>query len=318
MLIKRDRRGAIKLSLEFIIELFIIAVIAIAFFVKISDIASSDVFEKQYLSRDLGLLIDSVYAAPGSLVYSYSSFDNNFSASIKDNVISVSTHNKTGSAVRFPYVDDSKVATSFERDSFDNVSISFFKSKTSLHLSSKQYDSFDLKCSDAFSFKPSPINSILVDPSYSGDFPGKKSNKINESYVTLMLSRALAPLLNSESSRGSEEFLSVQRRISLSQGKDLSLTLLTSDSDSVDVFIRSDSLSDKRLACYLIKNLGDVLEKGSLKSINDLDESNKLFVFGSDAKVSVAVTVGSVDGFSSKNLNLIAERIDKSLEEYNE
>ena len=53
------------------IDLILLFLIAVGFLAFVAQVASSTLFEKNYLARDLALLVDTAYAAPGSVNYLY-------------------------------------------------------------------------------------------------------------------------------------------------------------------------------------------------------------------------------------------------------
>jgi len=54
-----------------IFELFLVVVIVLALANFIADVADQTLFEKNYLARDVSILIDAIYAAPGDVAYLY-------------------------------------------------------------------------------------------------------------------------------------------------------------------------------------------------------------------------------------------------------
>ena len=53
------------------IDLILLFLIAVGFLAFVAQVSSSTLFEKNYLARDLALIVDTAYAAPGSVNYLY-------------------------------------------------------------------------------------------------------------------------------------------------------------------------------------------------------------------------------------------------------
>lgn len=54
-----------------VFELLLAFIVAFALFNFVNDIIKQTIFEKNYLTRDLALIINTLYAAPGEVVYNY-------------------------------------------------------------------------------------------------------------------------------------------------------------------------------------------------------------------------------------------------------
>ena len=69
----RGRRAEANEEIMWLIgETLLVLVFAAAVFYWLISLQNDTLLEKNYLSRDLGLLIDSVYASPGNVEYEYS------------------------------------------------------------------------------------------------------------------------------------------------------------------------------------------------------------------------------------------------------
>jgi hypothetical protein len=66
-----DKKGLSHTIFFNVFELILAFIVALALFNFITDIAEQTIFEKNYLVRDLSLLINTLYAAPGEVVYNY-------------------------------------------------------------------------------------------------------------------------------------------------------------------------------------------------------------------------------------------------------
>ncbi|MBI4452422.1 hypothetical protein HY637_03260 [Candidatus Woesearchaeota archaeon] len=54
-----------------IFEVILVAIITVALYNFITDVSEKTIFEKNYLARDMALLINTLYAAPGEVSYAY-------------------------------------------------------------------------------------------------------------------------------------------------------------------------------------------------------------------------------------------------------
>ncbi len=66
----RDRRGTQK-TYFVLAELVLLVLIAVAFMAFVVQLATNTMMEKNYLARDLALVLDTAYASPGNLNYEY-------------------------------------------------------------------------------------------------------------------------------------------------------------------------------------------------------------------------------------------------------
>jgi len=72
----KGKKGDMEQTIYFVIfEIILVAITAIALFNYTNNLAKSTSFEREAMSRDLALLIDTIYMAPGNLHYTY---DNNY------------------------------------------------------------------------------------------------------------------------------------------------------------------------------------------------------------------------------------------------
>ncbi len=67
----KEKRGAFDIQYTVIAEIILATIIFIALLSYVQGVASDSLFEQNFLARDVGLLIDSVYAAPGDLSKTY-------------------------------------------------------------------------------------------------------------------------------------------------------------------------------------------------------------------------------------------------------
>src|SRR3989338_6630309 len=67
----RNKRGMEHEIFFNIFELALAAIVVISLFLFISDVVEQTIFEKNYIARDLSVLANTIYAAPGGVFYIY-------------------------------------------------------------------------------------------------------------------------------------------------------------------------------------------------------------------------------------------------------
>jgi len=72
-----------------VFELVLAFIVILALFQFITDVVEQTIFEKNFLARDLSVLVNTLYAAPGNVVYNYDEDMDNFILNFEKNKISV-------------------------------------------------------------------------------------------------------------------------------------------------------------------------------------------------------------------------------------
>jgi len=85
----RGRKGSTQRSYFVMIDLILLFLIAVGFLAFVAQVSSSTLFEKNYLARDLALLVDTAYAAPGSVNYLYEGNASRFVLAFEGNRVRV-------------------------------------------------------------------------------------------------------------------------------------------------------------------------------------------------------------------------------------
>ncbi|MCP3683004.1 MAG: hypothetical protein GY861_09965 [bacterium] len=104
MKIFRKKRG--QVTIETMIELFLATLIVIGLMTYVGNATSDTTFHKMFLARDVALLLDSVYAAPGDVDYIYYLGENTFRFDIGESKVVVSELDGTRSK-SYTYAEDS-------------------------------------------------------------------------------------------------------------------------------------------------------------------------------------------------------------------
>ena len=89
----RNRRGGTQKTYFTMIDLILLLLIAVGFLAFIYQVASSTLLEKNYLARDIALLLDTVYASPGDTHYIYEGDASDFIILLDQNLVGVRKDN---------------------------------------------------------------------------------------------------------------------------------------------------------------------------------------------------------------------------------
>lgn len=310
------KKGDIRSILWVIMELCLVMVIFLAFSVKLSDFKNNLLFDKIYLSKDIGLMADTVYASPGDLSYVYSGRVKNYSVSFDGGVVSVFKE-QIVDPQKFPYVTDSNMKTDFVYSYLsviNNSDINFKKSGNSLVVigGNVTFVSDVLGCSEALNTRfVKEKEGIVIDPSYSGSFPGKDF-EANKTWILGSAIRALIPppviFTREENAEAS-----VDKRLLATEGRAISISLMLQDSADVDILVKDDSLKSKKLACLLIDGLSSI--DGFKRGMIEI--SQEPMIINSKADVPVAIMFDKNFNFDDyEKRREFAEKVKSSIEGY--
>ena len=72
-----------------VFELILAAIVIIALFKFVNDVAEQTIFAKNYFARDMSLLVNALYAAPGEVSYIYNEDTSNFIFDFNSNKLTV-------------------------------------------------------------------------------------------------------------------------------------------------------------------------------------------------------------------------------------
>ena len=72
-----------------VFELILAAIVIIALFQFVNDVAEQTIFAKNYFARDMALLVNALYAAPGEVDYTYNEDTSNFIFDFNSNRLTV-------------------------------------------------------------------------------------------------------------------------------------------------------------------------------------------------------------------------------------
>jgi len=122
-----------------IFELVLAFIVILALFNFVNGVVKQTIFEKDYLARDLALLVSTLYAAPGQVTYSYNenSKDSSFVSAFMQNKVEVYEKGEAEqSRISYPFAENKNIM--FRYNSLENdkgaVSIEFHKSDNSISV----------------------------------------------------------------------------------------------------------------------------------------------------------------------------------------
>lgn len=129
-------------------ELVLAAIVIIALINFVTDAVSKSIFEKNYLARDLALLVNTIYSAPGELTYNYEqSLDNyQFEFDFRQNQVLV--HEKEDKVEESPtsyiFAENKNIPFQYKTLSQENgkIGIIFYKLKDSVNVESSTRNNF--------------------------------------------------------------------------------------------------------------------------------------------------------------------------------
>lgn len=123
-----------------VFEIILVAVIVFALLSFVNDVAKQTIFEKNYLARDLALLINTIYASPGEITYSYKENTNDFTFNFHDNKVEVYKDEESEQKIFYLFAQNKKIPFGGKtlRPKQKGTEIDFYKSEQSLAVGKKE------------------------------------------------------------------------------------------------------------------------------------------------------------------------------------
>lgn len=264
------KRGQMQHELMItIFDLVLIGMLFLSLMGYVSSIQSMDFVKKEYLSKDLALLINTVYASPRDITVYYDSGISDFTFEFQNQRATVyETEVEKGepTKVYYPFAIDRNIARQFAKiEGPDQIAIS--KSHDTLSIDESSVPTETEACPDVYTRDDDPT--IMLDPGHGGTDTGY-TGEVEEAQLVydiakqleqvlpgtvvstreLTLSKvSLAPDLSTEDRLGKIELHEPDMLVSLHCGK-------AQDSQEVIIYINyynTQTVRNKKLAC-LIKN----------------------------------------------------------------
>lgn len=111
-------------------ELLIVFIVGLALFEFVSSESTGSAFEKNYFARDNSLLINTIYASPGDLLYNYPEKMEKYVIDFKQNKVEIYEEKEFVDAgtIGYPYSEDKNYEFAYKKVG-PNVKISYIKTK---------------------------------------------------------------------------------------------------------------------------------------------------------------------------------------------
>ncbi|TKJ17374.1 hypothetical protein CEE44_02465 [Candidatus Woesearchaeota archaeon B3_Woes] len=242
-----------------------LGVVGLLLFSMISTMKDKTDFDKQFLSTDLSLIIDTIQSMPGTVFLKYAQDTKNFSFQFNDNVVNVYEKDKLPLSSYF--IDDKNSPLLLKTLGEFPVSIAFLK----------QGNKFEVDYKDNIEFN----ENIVVCPSL-------KPTKSLESTSFLLVSdeslREITDSLEAQHPNHDSFYISADTFDEIRNNIDIVIELKTSQNDDeLKIFYHTLSKSSKTLSCS-ISNLFAT----NIKSVNTIPIDKSYFQFkGKEASLSI-------------------------------
>jgi len=117
-----SKRAQSRQTIWWLINLFFVAIILLALALVLSKKSVSQSLEKKYFSKDVGLVINALYASPNNIVYAYTDNKFDFSADFSENTVTIYTDTPDELvAKKFNFIEDENIE--FVYKTINNVQI---------------------------------------------------------------------------------------------------------------------------------------------------------------------------------------------------
>jgi len=113
-------------------------IVTIAIFTFINDVAEQTIFEKNFLVRDISLVINTLYAAPGEVSYNYIEDTGEFTLEFTKNKITIyKEKEKSNTNIFYLFSENKNKPFNHKILNPKKAKISFVKSENSLDINQK-------------------------------------------------------------------------------------------------------------------------------------------------------------------------------------
>jgi N-acetylmuramoyl-L-alanine amidase len=275
-----------------VFELILVASVFLALMGYVKSLEENTLFEKSYLSKDLALLMNTIYASPSQVSYVYSAkFDlSRFNFVFQDSAVTVyevfgSASNSFGSAdsrnikgakIYYPFGSDANIKFGAPTISNPNALLFSF-ADSSVTISSGDIVS-SLFCPEVVT-KDSSAHKVVIDPGHgidtrfgpSGTGLGAgladPSTGVREQDLVKAIAVSLSGVLQQDGyetglARQNDDYVSMQDRLAIASADDVSIVISIhvskGPSDTARAYIFSNSASSiksEKLACFILKEL---------------------------------------------------------------
>jgi len=320
----QSRKASVEEYLMFLLgEILVSLIVAFFLFSYVQSVRENTVLEKNYISRDLALIMDAMQAAPGNVYYNYqfSKLDlNKFKFSFQNQRIGVSDENQEY-AISFPY-SDSLFLGVLSSQIQDASTLGLMKNGDSFQVNAVMIPKLNQMSCPRLDTHADPSNKdALIDPGHGGDDfgvvnPAKPAEK--ESKLSLKVAEAMRDLdseLSRTLTRSDDSKLEQDPRVALVKPEtDIVVSIHSNLNEKainqlkVYVPINQNQLRSTKLACLIINQISDL----GFTSYSIIPSDEELI---SKSPAAVMIELGNIQ-HSSKPVGDLGKGILRGVEKY--
>jgi len=332
MLKKGLKRAEVQTKIYFMIaQLVLIAVVLLFFMMYITGIANDTLLEKNYFSRDIALLIDTAYAAPGNLEYKYPGNMGKYDFTVGFSKYKVSVgEEKSDITVLYSVMEDTEMELEYKELAFkkdEKLKIVKEGDKIKVDKSTElSLDAGQLDC-PKIDTKEEP-KTIVIDAGHltEPEDLGNKAAEISEAQKTFEIAKLIKDLgptkgLTIELTRlDAEKEIALRRQFIKDQNPNIVISLHIGEEDKISTFYASSDfqIKNQKLACLISNKLLDSLEFEFTTTnplAKEFDENSVIM----DDQVSILLEIGKISNLALfEKTNEIASAITEAIGEYYE
>lgn len=302
-----------------LIQIAILVMVFLEMLAYLKSVRENTLFEKMYLSRDVALLMNTIYAAPENIGYVYAAGKTNLSKYIfntQENYVIVNEKTAVPSQEKFfhygsdrffnedfPLIQDAQLLTFMKNDKYVKVG----KSGTG-NLNA-------LICPEIDTSSKNWKNKVIIDPGHGArekaDEPkdyGYSTDKLKESQYTTDIATPLKAL-GFKATRDFNLYTPFEERLLKVAGSDIIISLhvgnYSPDKNNVNAFISAEGLKkaeSRKLACLILNNLLNRLNIDNVAIIpvfpSQLKKDDPQQILLQD-KIAVLLELGNVNNKAS-------------------
>ena len=131
MRIFNSRKGLSHELFFNVFELVLASIVLLALLYFVNDIAKRTIFEKNYMARDTAILLNTLYSAPGEVIYNYNEKVEDFTFDFLNNEVKLyGKEDKEFTNIFYPFAQNKNIPFQDKKLNYEkeNVKIKFQKS----------------------------------------------------------------------------------------------------------------------------------------------------------------------------------------------
>jgi len=255
-------------SVFFFGEIILIGIVFLILLSYVNSIRDDTLMEKNYLSRDLALIVDSIYSAPGNIEYSYSFKDVGLEKFVfgfrKQRAVVVEENSEL--EVKFPYAENLVSFKPLHITNINDKTLGFVKAGNNFNI--QKTDNLNrISCNDVSAPKHEN-DDILID--YGGSDSGHVNEETNEAEITRSIANSFKILSTEEDINVDftwdvehDSEISLDERLGIVKDKSPEIFISirvgsrSDNSNYAKAFVPEYSKKSAELACNIINSLLD-------------------------------------------------------------